>query len=278
MNSSIRASRRVAFALLAVCLSAMAQAIPIVFEFSGTVSEVNISTWGGGQVGYVPGDPGRAEYGRLGQAFSATISVDTADLTRQVSVEEALFYSFPNTGLDAFSTQLAIGGEQFAIDVDAGTNFGNIRFESSLLDPNCFPVFFCPSEGGPDLFHISDGSYDAQRDANGGLFGTVHHRALSFNSTATQPLILGEGFDPLNALTQPLSLAGLNFFYTDTLMNCFNACEILDTTTTYFSLATLDRRVATPTQVPEPGTLGLLLCALAALPLARRQTRKPATS
>jgi len=278
MNSSTHASRRLAFALAALCSAGVAQATPIVFEFGGTVSEVNISTWGGAGVGYVNGDPGRAEYGRLSQAFSATISVDTDDLTRLTSVEQALFYSYPDTGLDAFSTQLTIGAEQLAIDLGNGTNFGNITFESSLLDPNCFPVFFCPSEGGPDIFHISDGSYDAQRDANGGLFGIVHHRVLSFNSTATEPLVLGEGFDPLNALTQPVPLAGLSFYYVDTLMNCFNACELLDTTTTFFSLATLDRRVVTPTQVAEPGTLGLLLCAVVALPFARRRVRKAATS
>jgi len=278
MNSSIHASCRLASVLVALGFSGMAQAIPIVFEFSGTVSEVNISTWGGEGVGYVNGDPGRTEYGRLGQDFRVTISVDTVDLASAVSVEEALFYSYPDTGLNAFSTQLTIGGEQFAIDFDEGTNFGNIKFESSMLDPNCFPVFFCPSDGGPDVFSVMDGSYDAQRQSNGGLFGTVHHRSVFFSSIATEPIVLGAGFDPLNALSQPIALAGVSFSYTDILMNCSNACELLDNTTTYFSLATLDRRVASPTQVPEPGTLGLLLCVLAALPLARRETLKPTTS
>jgi hypothetical protein len=262
-----------AVAVTALGVAGIAQAVPIYFDFTGTVNGLGVS-------GAAYPSPYESW---IGQSFSAGFTFETERLfagplgTDPLSVD---FVDYGNPGPDQSSSHLTIGDETMAFPSQAN-QYTVMTFNDacSPAPPTCTPHRY------EDLVLFGFTS-DMPLDYSTGATGTFHSSSLYFFSSVpmvTNPLdpldrlpafdyfdVLA-GIDPTLILSLPMYDMQASFTVQETICdngNCVQGAIV----TTGLNVTSVTRGIAS-TSVPEPGTLGLFGVALAGmLFLRRRQT------
>ncbi|MES1263286.1 MAG: PEP-CTERM sorting domain-containing protein [Peristeroidobacter soli] len=256
--------------LVSVLLSAacmQVHAVPIVFDFTGTVT---------GRSTQVVGGPSVNDDSLNGVAYSASLTIESDLLLRKPVQDfgDQLIQEFtePEFGTAAVTGSLVIGGE--TIDLRPySRNIGNVSFGDQL------DFVTQTYDGLIDSVAINANSRAPEPTfpAESGLRGSG--RVLSLIAyelwNPTAPATGMGSFDNLSLddlLSMPLPNATLS--YLDAYWTCeVTYCIQLPATRTTFSIDTLTRRVAS---VPEPATLGLFALGLiGAAGVRRRLSMRP---
>ena len=268
-NEKESGARRVSRSL-ALGVAGSAQAVPIYFDFTGTVNSV-----------YGAAYPSPNE-SRIGQSYSAGFTFETERLfatslgTYPLS---ASFVDFGNPGPDESSSHLTIGDETMAFPSQA-YQYTAMTFNDacSPAPPTCTPQW---AESMVLFGFTSDMPLDSSTAT-----GTFHSSSLYFFSSVpmvTNPLdplthlpafdyfdVLA-GIDPTFTLSLPMYDMFAFFSVQESIYDNGNFVSGASETTG-LSVTSVTRGIAS-TSVPEPGTLGLFGVALAGmLFLRRRQT------
>jgi hypothetical protein len=259
---------RGAAAAITLGFAGLAQAVPIYFDFTGTVNNVYGST---------SPSPNAS---LLGQSYSAGFTFET---DRLFSTElgnhplSANLVDFGNPGPDASSTHLTIGGETYAFPSQPYQyTMMNFNDACSPAPPSCTPQW---AEDVVLYGFTTDQPLDASTAT-----GTFHASMLMFSSIVpivTDPFnpLYGmpafdyfdvlAGVDPTLLLTLPMYEMFASFATTETV--CGNGdCVTGSSEYVQMSVTGVTRGLAA-TAVPEPGTLGLLGVALAGILFLRRR-------
>jgi len=253
------------FAVAAVVCAGPASAIPVTFDFSGTVSHVFVFDFAAGVR--------TVDLSTAGQTFSAQFTIDTDLFTPHVSTisESVDLLTFRSELPGAVNSTLMINGE--SIDF---APYSSNRANAGFYDSN--GVVSC-GEGcsrlTPDQFNASVLSEELTP------LGLVASRELGFAFVADSQIVdnpesamswfdFSPGFD----LTQLASLPLPDFLrahvqLNDSLFECTELrCQQTASHRTLFNLTSVGRTVAS---VPEPGALGLLAIGLAGAWFTRRR-------
>ena len=249
------------FAAAAVICAGPASAIPVTFDFSGTVAQVLIADFAAG------GAP-TLDLSTAGQAFSAQFIIDTdlfgPALSTASEFGDRLTFNTELPG--AVTSSLMINGESIEI-APFSSNRGNAGFLDS---------YGVVSRGlAPDQFNVTANSVDVTP------LGPAAARALSFSFVADyqsfenpEAALTWFDFSPGFGLDQLATLPLLEALRTsltlgDLLFDCSGAqCQLASTRQTMFNVTSSSRTVAS---VPEPGALGLLAIGLAGAWFTRRR-------
>lgn len=244
-----------------------AHAVPIVFDFTGTVSYT---------INYLNGQS-TEDRSLTGQSVVGRITLETDGLlTRTGTISMGTYSAHLDLlgGPDLITNELSIGGVQYDVDFYPD-RFGQVAaFDSSDVEGAPCPGLICSVQ--PDTINVADRSTQYLSAApNSDYF----ERSLSllWSGSSTDPLGLVDlsgGFDPS---TLPSVLAGiLPTFgsYEQTTWSCVadaDDCTNTALTDTMFSVDSLT--IHTPS-VPEPGTLALFGIGLLGGAVARRSAVK----
>lgn len=268
MNRAAAALSRVA-GVVSLCVAATsAQAVPMVFDFTGTVGDTYHS--GGNQTGGV-------DLSLAGQVVTGRIVLELADLAaNNETTERGTYFNFVdllNTPSEPITSELNIGGIAHDVGVYSGDGGGLFAFDSRGL-PMCEG---CSPER--DRLTISDRSMEYWLrdgvDAPPPPPGEYLYRSLTLGWSAPDQAVdfidSSQGFQPLD-LIQWVSTLVPGAFYTTSVMDCADRqCVTTSSTQTYFIIDSLT--VSTPS-VPEPGTLALFGIGLLGGAIARRSAVK----
>ncbi|WP_202624174.1 PEP-CTERM sorting domain-containing protein [Steroidobacter agaridevorans] len=261
MNGTHSVLARAALAASLGLAAGAAQAVPIVFEFAGTVGETRIHDAVGNLLAL--------DYSLSGQTVTGRIVVETDGLavrtyTNQFGSSQSLLdYLFDPP--EQITSELFIGGVMYDVGAYSGDT-GHLWGIDSSGVPGA----------GPDLFDVSDVSMEYwYNEALGGprpAPGEYQYRQFGLQWTdPANPLDLvdlSNGLQPLDVL--PL-LTGLlpRAYYTQERMYCDDTgCSTLTISDTDFSINSLTVSTA---NVPEPGTLALFGIGLLGSGLVRRR-------
>jgi hypothetical protein len=260
----MKASRATLVTVLLSAACTQAHAVPIVFEFTGTVTNRFTQVVSGQSIN---------DDSLNGVAYSASLTIDSDLLLRRPVQDfgDQLIQEFTESefGAPGVTGSLVIGGE--AVDLRPySRNFGNVSF-------------------GDQLDFVTQ-TYD----------GLVDSLAINANSRAPEPtfpadtgergsgrtlsLLAYEPWDPVNPATGMGSFANLSLddllamplpnvtlSYLDASWTCqATYCIQLPMTRTSFSIDTVTRHVAS---VPEPATLALFTLGLFGVAGVRRRHR-----
>jgi hypothetical protein len=249
---------RAACAAVALSVVGTANAIPVIFEFSGTVNSVTVGSesWMGQQA-----------TGRFEIETDNFVLFPAPPTPPTYSWTDALPFDNRPTPLSA---SLAIGADAINLNAQADI-YGGIH-----LSDGCAPD--CPDNLG-DYWSIS--AY-TQSFALGSPVpdGGYTVSSLSFWSWsgfgAPVDLFDASTLSPVDILTLPL--LQLSGSYHAWSYNCMaGECEQTGATMAQFAVDSVVRTAEDTMSVPEPGTLGMLATALAGLfLLRRRQPVRPA--
>jgi len=254
------------FAVAAVVCAGPASAIPVTFDFSGTVAQVVITD-------FASGLPPTFDLSTAGQAFSAQFIIDTDLFGPAVSAPtdtgDRLIFNSELPG--AVTSSLVVNGES----IDYAPYAAN-RANANFLDSN--GVVSCGENCrrlAPDQFNVNVQSQDLTP------VGLTASRLLSFSFVAgfqgfdnPESAMTWFDFSPDFDLTQLASLPLLDSLQavvslTDFQFDCTDVrCQQTGTRRTMFNVTSSSRTVAS---VPEPGALGLLAIGLAGAWFARRR-------
>jgi hypothetical protein len=242
-------------ASLSFGFTSVAQAVPIYFDFSGTVSSGGI----GAPIGAAASGGIRLESDRLLSAGAPTGGVQYSFLDWQpVGLSEPLAF-------------LNIGDTRYSID--GGEN------EYSLINfaDGCQPL--C-NLGWVENFNL--GAHSGMNVA-AGYTGATQSTSITFYSLYQTPLPdypYWQGFDmfngadmrPLDVLSLPLGRTDVSFL--NTQYDCVDgSCTQVGATYLQVALDSVSRGTGPAASVPEPGTLGLLAFGLFGAFAARRKYR-----
>lgn len=256
MRTKIATARATMIAALSLSAGA-AHAVPIVFEFTGTVTSSDTST-----------HTGQIFHGsRIGQTVSGRITLETQGLVAQTTHQSngmTIMYFDPSAdAADLITSELFIGGERFDLSLYSG-NGGHIRaFDSNDVNP-C--VGCSPSR---DAISLRDTSSQPYWDEPPGE--SLTRDVALFWSDSADPLglvDLSDGFDPLAWLPLMNTLLPTGS-YTETTWDCVpDECSEISSWTTRFSISSITVSAA---NVPEPGTLALFAVGLLGVAVGRRR-------
>ncbi|HEY6125422.1 MAG TPA: PEP-CTERM sorting domain-containing protein [Steroidobacteraceae bacterium] len=253
----------------AIVCAGPASAIPVTFDFSGTVAQVITTDFAGGLPTF--------DLSTAGQAFNAQFLIDT-DLFSPLAappttIGDRLAYNSELPG--AVTSSLVVNGE--SIDL---APYARNRATASFIDS--YGIVSCGencSRLGPDQFNVNTVSEDPTP------LGPAASRTLSFSFVAgyqsfdnPESALTWFDFSPDFDLTRIGSLPLLDSLLTtvtltDFLSDCTDLrCQATATRRTMFQVTSTTRTVAS---VPEPGTLGLLAMGLAGAWFMRRRRPQP---
>lgn len=257
MRTKIATARATMIAALSLGAGA-AHAVPIVFEFTGTVTSRTISSTSGVT----------ADDSLNGQAVSGRIVLETDGLLppRTTPSPRGTFIAHTDSTLDTLdliTTELSIAGVSYDMGLHP-TNSGHIlAFDSSGLPPcpGCSPV--------RDILVLQDTSQHQYWD----MPSSVNHRrdVLLSWSDESNPfgfVDLSNGFDPLVWLPVMSTLLPTGQLLDSTGDCADDICTIVEETSTSFSISSLTVSAA---NVPEPGTLALFAVGLLGVAMGRRR-------
>jgi hypothetical protein len=258
-------------ALIAMSLVGTAQAVPIYFDFTGTITGASYS------YPLPAGAPTTVEGYALGEAVSGGFNFETDRLY------DAGTFGFQHSWVDwqpANLTEpltfLSFGGRDVALPVyPSGSNYTYISFVDACT-PTCNP-------GWMENFNLFTTSTD-QEITTADFTGTTHRSSLFVSSAAyfsVPDYPYSEHFDYFDGATvDPLSIVSLPLFtmigiYSEETVNCVAGACTNQSLQFNFSLDSVSRGVGPRTSVPEPGTLGLLgAAAFGLLLFGRRRTAR----
>ncbi|MBM0105684.1 PEP-CTERM sorting domain-containing protein [Steroidobacter sp. S1-65] len=253
MRTKIATARAMMIAALSMVAGA-AHAVPIVFDFTGTVTESYDLDFGGINTPH-PHMSGQTVIGRITVETDQLLArTDMYPVQRRTTLSE--------TG-EAITSELTIGG----VTYDAAAFAGATGFVDGM-------EFHSGPNLGPDIVRVGDAStqYWVAPGEAPLPDGTYLFRELAlYWSDADRGLIdLLNGFDPLSlipvlAATTPIG------YYQEVTGHCFAAANDCVTglgTYTYFSIDSLSISTA---RVPEPGALALFAMGVLGVALGRRR-------
>lgn len=249
----------------AIVSAAPASAIPVTFDFTGTVQ----STY---YVDFVTGEQVN-DAGPTGAAFSAQFIIDTdlfgppesseaefSDLITYSSllgsaVSSSFLINGASVNLSPFSTNTAtvtFGNSRGVVELEDGTKaISPDQWNVNLVSEELTPI------GRTGYRSLSFGfvaDFDAS-DPTGGPGWFDFSPGIDLDSIATLPMLSTYGGPP-------------SLFLTDRRYSCAERCLTTDLTLTAFTVATVTRSA---TSVPEPGTLSLFAVGLAGAWFMRRR-------
>ena len=263
---------RTAAAVAAFGFSGLTQAVPLYFDFTGTVSSVGGSPY-----------PSPNE-GRVGQNFSAGFTFETDRLfwnTDRNPSGVADLCRLRQSGPDASSSHLTIGGETFA--------FPSQPYQYTMMTFNdaCSPAPPNCTHGWAEDIVLFGFSSDMPLDSSNAT-GTFRSTSLLFLSSVpslphpTDPATripafdyfdVTAGIDPTVILNLPMYDLFATFSVSETICNN-GSCVGGASEQMQLNVTGVTRGIAS-TSVPEPGTLGLLGVALAGMWMLRRRQYAP---
>jgi len=259
----------VVLALTAAAATNPVFAIPISFEFSGTVQSRTIFDNATGT--------SVSDTSWIGQAFTAQFVLDTGRFAPPVSAEFPAWHDqsqFTDSDpLAPWSGSLDIAGNAINVQPYA-FNFAALQINDTKGPQSCGAG--C-SYGVPDAVTLVLRSdlQDSRGTTNSSLFQLNAYQALDFADPdpahytyidLTQPF-------PVDGLLT-MALPNLSFQYTTSTFDCDSTpglCFSQGYDMTRFNVETVTRTDLSTASVPEPATLGLLCMGLLAARLARRR-------
>jgi hypothetical protein len=249
--------------------AASAHAVPMVFDFTGTVS----ATYHSDYVNQTHG----TDVSQAGQIVTGRIVLELDDLASfNEATERGTYISFVdllNTPSEPITSELSIGGIAHDVGAYSGDGGALVAFDSRGL-PACEG---CSPER--DRLSISDRSMEYWlrdgADAPPPPPGEYSYRSLTLNwndpDWAVDFIDLSQGFQPLD-LIQWVSTLVPGAFYVTSVMDCADRqCTTTSSSETRFIINSL--AISTPS-VPEPGTLALFGIGLLGGAVARRSAVK----
>jgi hypothetical protein len=276
MNAKGRSVFRLLAALGLLSFSGLAVAVPLRFDFSGTVRETNVFNFG----------INTPDHTNDGASFTASILIETSGLTKSTSVSSVgtqVQYLDAPAAPEWVMSSVMIAGVSYDVGI-YGFDRGGISFLDSAgpqpvgcTFPNC-------SGSAPDQFSVFDSSTES-------LFGLVpspfpgdgvyRTRSLSLNSSDPDfspfnPALSMDYFDltatdsPLSAVTLPLGFLGGH--YSESHLTCTSGptrrCVGDYNRVTVFSITQITRSIVS---VPEPASAALFAFGMLGLAIRRRR-------
>lgn len=253
-------------ALLTTAFVTDANAIPITFDFSGTL---NRHTLYDGATGILTSDTSQ-----LGQSLSATLTVEMDRFAAGGTLTDG--FSFRSLSLSTdlnapspWSGSLSIGGQAVNLPL-FDLNYAYLQLADSKGPLSCGPG--C-------ITQVLDSTVLVGRSDRSGPLGVTQSTVLAFNAFQSyDPAIPDPSYIDLD---QPFSigdlatiaLPNLQFNYGTSTFDCqaLNLCFVA-TADNYWFDVTVTRTLGA-TAVPEPGVLGLFAMALLMLVVLQRRRR-----
>ncbi len=245
-------------ALAAACslgLAATASAVPIHFDFTGSITGVD-------------GVEGIAIGAAIGGGF--TFETDRLAGTHRAGDPQYSWLDWEPVGLTEPYAFLNFGGRELAYPSAAPGNYAVINFFDA-----CRPV--CAAFGAENFGMYASTGHSPAPDFTGMFeYGAFYFASAALTRLPDPPFIEtfdyfdGAQVDPTSIVTLPLyDMVG---FYSGGTMDCvLGACVDVDPHSLGFSIDSVTRGIGARA-VPEPGTLGLLAVGLAGLLLVRRRS------
>jgi hypothetical protein len=223
-------------------LGANASAVPIQFNFTGTVNQAN-GTF--------------AQTGLEGTAVSGGFVFETLNLTRMLSPHVGMVQYFDLSAPGSYAF-LNVGSSSIAFPVYPGSNINNVVFYDSVCDDT---VVHC-SASEYEHFDLVARSLDAELDivTAPGFIGTYRDSNFGISATdwSVSDYIDWNTAGPADIVTLPVGFISGYFSASTYLCSGESFCTTAEYGDFGFSIDSVTRSLGSSTSVPEPGALGLL--------------------